>query len=155
MRKLYFFFLLLIITSCSTKNVLVDVSSDPNFNNENFNDVFIIVNIWGVSDEANYYKNLTNHLTAEFKKRGIDATAFIYNKNMVNGDEILRQKLSIFNPKYIMEFKSVNDIFIVIKEVESEDEIWKAFLRNPYVSSETYTQIIFSELQKHKIIKPQ
>ena len=85
----------------------------------------------------------------------IDATAFIYNKNMVNGDEILRQKLSIFNPKYIMEFKSVNDIFIVIKEVESEDKIWKAFLRNPYVSSETYTQIIFSELQKHKIIKPQ
>ena len=60
-------------------------------------------------------KSVINRLKAwgiKDKKRGIDATAFIYNKNMVNGDEILRQKLSIFNPKYIMEFKSVNDIFI-------------------------------------------
>lgn len=153
MKKIYLLFLFTILSACSSSEVLKHVSKDPNFNGENFNDVFIIVNIWGINSKNNYYHNLINKLTSEFKKRGIDCSGFIYDKNMVNGDEILRQKINIFNPKYIMEFQSGNSLFISIKEIGSGDEVWKAFLGKAFITSDTYSKSIIQEFEKQKILK--
>ena len=152
MKKIYLLLFFTIISSCSSI-ILKDISYEPSLNSEKFNDVFIVVNIWGVDSKNKYYQELINKLTFEFKKRGIDSSGFIYDKHMVNGDEILRQKINIFNPKYIMEFQSGISLFVSIKEVDNGNEMWKAFLGKAFISSDTYSQAIIQELEKQKILK--
>lgn len=148
--QLLFFF---ILTSCAPNEILKNVSRDPNFNNENFTEVFIIVNIWGIHSNNEYYQNLISKLNLEFKNKGINSSGFIYDKNMINSDEILQQKINIFNPKYIMEFQAGNKNFISIKELASGDEVWKAFLGKALISSDTFSKSIIQNLEKQKILK--
>lgn len=153
MKKIYLLLFFTLLSACSSNEVLKYVSHDPNFTSEKFNDVFVVVNVWGVGAQSNYYQNLVHKLTSEFKKRGIESAGFIYDKHMVNGDEILRQKINIFNPRYILEFQNGNSLFISIKEVSSGDEVWKAFLGKAFISSDTYSKSIIQELEKQKILK--
>ena len=129
------------------------MSYEPSLNSEKFNDVFIVVNIWGVDSKNKYYQELINKLTFEFKKRGIDSSGFIYDKHMVNGDEILRQKINIFNPKYIMEFQSGISLFVSIKEVDNGNEMWLEILRKAIISSDPYSHATFQEPEKQKCLK--
>lgn len=152
MKKFYLFFIFIIISSCSS-NILKDISYDNSSNQESFRDVFIIVKSNGFKSQDKYYQSLIDLLSLELKKRGVDASGFVYDEKMINGTEILRQKVESFNPKYIMECRFNNYFSISIKNVETEDEVWKAFLGNPFVGSKKLSQAIIQELTKQKIIK--